>query len=140
MIIEPKDPRLHLHHCPSRPAAPPMSSARSTMSWSRARSRPGRAACSCSAAPRATGLASRIVTTFGSDADTVGVSFEKRASGSQDRFSAGWYNNRAFEHRAKAAGRVAVTVEGDAFSDAVKAEAIAGDQAPISARSIMIVY
>lgn len=69
------------------------------------------------------GLASRIVTTFGSDADTVGVSFE-REPGEAKTASAGWYNNRAFELRAKAAGRLAVTIEGDAFSDAVKAEAI----------------
>ncbi|KRA46188.1 enoyl-ACP reductase FabV [Devosia sp. Root635] len=69
------------------------------------------------------GLASRIVTTFGSDADTVGVSFE-REPGETKPASAGWYNNRAFENRARAAGRKAVTIEGDAFSDAVKAEAI----------------
>jgi enoyl-[acyl-carrier protein] reductase/trans-2-enoyl-CoA reductase (NAD+) len=69
------------------------------------------------------GLASRIVNTFGSDADTVGVSFE-RAPTPEKTASAGWYNNRAFEHRAKAAGRVAVTIEGDAFSDAIKAEAV----------------
>ncbi|MBU1306490.1 MAG: trans-2-enoyl-CoA reductase family protein, partial [Alphaproteobacteria bacterium] len=69
------------------------------------------------------GLASRIVTTFGSNADSVGVSFE-REPGEAKTASAGWYNNRAFEQRAKAAGRVAVTIEGDAFSDAVKAEAI----------------
>ncbi len=50
------------------------------------------------------GLASRIVTTFGSDADTVGVSFE-REPGETKPASAGWYNNRAFENRARAAGR-----------------------------------
>lgn len=70
------------------------------------------------------GLASRIVTTFGSGADTVGVSFE-REPGEAKPASAGWYNNRAFENRARAAGRKAVTIEGDAFSDAVKAETIA---------------
>jgi enoyl-[acyl-carrier protein] reductase/trans-2-enoyl-CoA reductase (NAD+) len=69
------------------------------------------------------GLASRIVTTFGSNADTVGVSFE-REPGETKPASAGWYNNRAFENRARAAGRKAVTIEGDAFSDAVKAETI----------------
>jgi len=69
------------------------------------------------------GLASRIVTTFGSDADTVGVSFE-REPGEAKPASAGWYNNRAFENRARAAGRKAITIEGDAFSDAVKAETI----------------
>jgi enoyl-[acyl-carrier protein] reductase/trans-2-enoyl-CoA reductase (NAD+) len=69
------------------------------------------------------GLASRIVTTFGSGADTVGVSFE-REPGETKPASAGWYNNRAFENRARAAGAKAVTIEGDAFSDAVKAETI----------------
>lgn len=69
------------------------------------------------------GLASRIVTTFASGADTVGVSFE-REPGESKTASAGWYNNRAFERRARAAGRIAVTVEGDAFSDAGKAETI----------------
>jgi enoyl-[acyl-carrier protein] reductase / trans-2-enoyl-CoA reductase (NAD+) len=69
------------------------------------------------------GLASRIVNTFGSAADTVGVSFE-RPPAENKTASAGWYNNRAFEQRAAAAGRKAVTIEGDAFSDAIKAEAI----------------
>ncbi len=69
------------------------------------------------------GLASRIVTTFGSDADTVGVSFEREPAENRPA-SAGWYNNRAFENRARAAGRKAVTIEGDAFSDAIKAETI----------------
>ena len=69
------------------------------------------------------GLASRIVNTFGSDADTVGVSFERPPAETKPA-SAGWYNNRAFENRAKAAGRTAVTIEGDAFSDAIKAETI----------------
>jgi enoyl-[acyl-carrier protein] reductase/trans-2-enoyl-CoA reductase (NAD+) len=70
------------------------------------------------------GLASRIVTTFGSGADTVGVSFE-REPGETKPASAGWYNNRAFENRARAAGSKAVTIEGDAFSNEVKAETIA---------------
>ncbi|MBJ3783204.1 enoyl-ACP reductase FabV [Devosia sediminis] len=69
------------------------------------------------------GLASRIVTTFGSGADTVGVSFE-REPGETKPASAGWYNNRAFENRARAAGSKAVTIEGDAFSDEVKAQTI----------------
>lgn len=70
------------------------------------------------------GLASRIVNTFGSNADTVGVSFE-REPGETKTASPGWYNNRAFEKRAKAAGRVAITVEGDAYSNEIKADTIA---------------
>jgi len=69
------------------------------------------------------GLASRIVTTFGSGADTVGVSFEREPSETKPA-SAGWYNNRAFENRARAAGSKAVTIEGDAFSNEVKAQTI----------------
>ncbi|MCS6760043.1 MAG: trans-2-enoyl-CoA reductase family protein [Candidatus Devosia euplotis] len=84
------------------------------------------------------GLASRIVTTFGAGADTIGVSFEKPPAESKTA-SAGWYNNRAFEQRAKAAGRLAITVEGDAFSDAIKAQTI--EQIRNSAGQIdLIVY
>lgn len=84
------------------------------------------------------GLASRIVTTFGSGADTVGVSFE-REPGETKTASAGWYNNRAFEKRAAAAGRIAVTIEGDAFSDAIKAETIAAIKAKLG-QVDMVVY
>lgn len=70
------------------------------------------------------GLASRIVATFGGGADTVGVSFEKEPTETKTA-SAGWYNNRAFEAEARAAGRKAVTLDGDAFSDEMKAKVIA---------------
>ncbi|MES2340611.1 MAG: enoyl-ACP reductase FabV [Pseudomonadota bacterium] len=69
------------------------------------------------------GLASRIVATFGGGADTVGVSFEKAPSETKTA-SAGWYNNRAFEAEAAKAGRKAVTLDGDAFSDEMKAATI----------------
>ncbi len=83
------------------------------------------------------GLASRIVTTFGFGADTVGVSFE-REPGEAKPASAGWYNNRAFENRARAAGRKAVTIEGDAFSDAVKAETIAAIKANLGQVDLIV--
>jgi enoyl-[acyl-carrier protein] reductase/trans-2-enoyl-CoA reductase (NAD+) len=70
------------------------------------------------------GLASRIVTTFGGGADTVGVSFERSPAETRTA-SAGWYNNRAFEAEAKSAGRKAVTLDGDGFSDATKDETVA---------------
>lgn len=65
------------------------------------------------------GLASRIVATFGCGADTLGVSFEK-APADNKTATAGWYNNIAFEEAARAAGRYAQTIDGDAFSDAMK--------------------
>jgi enoyl-[acyl-carrier protein] reductase/trans-2-enoyl-CoA reductase (NAD+) len=70
------------------------------------------------------GLGSRIVSTFACGADTVGVSFEKEPTESKTA-TAGWYNNRAFEQEAKRAGRKAITLDGDAFSDEMKAQAIA---------------
>lgn len=69
------------------------------------------------------GLASRIISTFSSDADTIGVFFEKPASDNRTA-SAGWYNTAAFEVAAKKAGRYAKSINGDAFSDAIKKQTI----------------
>jgi len=69
------------------------------------------------------GLASRIVAAFGSGAATLGLSFEKAPEADRTA-TAGWYNNRAFEARARAAGLYAETLDGDAFSDQMKAQVI----------------
>jgi enoyl-[acyl-carrier protein] reductase / trans-2-enoyl-CoA reductase (NAD+) len=69
------------------------------------------------------GLASRIVAAFGGGADTLGVSFEKPPAENKTA-TAGWYNNIAFEEAAGAAGRYARTLDGDAFSDEMKARVI----------------
>lgn len=70
------------------------------------------------------GLASRINACFGMGADTVGVFFERPAS--DDRTAtAGWYNTAAFEREARAAGYVAESINGDAFSDEIKAQTLA---------------
>lgn len=69
------------------------------------------------------GLASRIVSTFSSDADTIGVFFERPAADKRTA-SAGWYNTAAFEVAAKKAGRYAKSINGDAFSDQIKKETI----------------
>jgi enoyl-[acyl-carrier protein] reductase / trans-2-enoyl-CoA reductase (NAD+) len=65
------------------------------------------------------GLASRIVATFAGGADTIGVSLEREPAATKSG-SAGWYNNRAFEIEAQRIGRSPLTLEGDAFSDAMK--------------------
>lgn len=70
------------------------------------------------------GLASRIVATFGSGARTYGVFFE-RAPGKEKPASAGWYNTVGFEEAAAKAGYEAWSLNGDAFSDELKAQAIA---------------
>ncbi len=65
------------------------------------------------------GLATRIVTSFGGGANSIGVSFERAPC--QDRTaSAGWYNNRAFEALSNKAGLDALTIEGDAFAEDTK--------------------
>lgn len=69
------------------------------------------------------GLASRITAAFGSGADTIGVAFERPASGKRTA-TAGWYNTAFFEREAKAAGLHAESIIGDAFSDEIKAQVI----------------
>ena len=70
------------------------------------------------------GLASRIALGIGCRAATLGVSFEKGPTPSKTA-TAGWYNNRAFETAAAQSGLYAATVEGDAFSDAVREQVVA---------------
>jgi len=69
------------------------------------------------------GLASRIVATFAGGAETIGVSLEREPTEKRTG-SAGWYNNRAFEIEAQKIGRSLLTLEGDAFSDEMKADFI----------------
>jgi enoyl-[acyl-carrier protein] reductase/trans-2-enoyl-CoA reductase (NAD+) len=84
------------------------------------------------------GLASRIVSTFGSGASTIGVFFEKPAGGARTA-SAGWYNTAAFEKFAKAEGFYASSLNGDAFSDALKEQTIARIKEDLGAVD-MVVY
>ena len=69
------------------------------------------------------GLASRITSAFGSEAATIGVFFEKEPSEGKTA-SPGWYNSAAFEVEATKAGLYAKSINGDAFSNEVKAQAI----------------
>lgn len=69
------------------------------------------------------GLASRIASTYGCDAATIGVIFDKPASGSRTA-TAGWYNTAAFETFAAKDGYYAKTINGDAFSMETKQQTI----------------
>ncbi|NIJ69764.1 enoyl-ACP reductase FabV [Xanthomonas sp. 60] len=69
------------------------------------------------------GLAARITAAFGSGAATLGVFFEKPGTDTKPG-SAGWYNSAAFHKYAGQAGLYAKSINGDAFSDEVKAETI----------------
>ena len=70
------------------------------------------------------GLASRISAAFSCKAATIGIIFDKQGSESRTG-SAGWYNTAAFEKFAAEDGLYAKTINGDAFSQAVKDETIA---------------
>ena len=69
------------------------------------------------------GLSSRIATAFSHNAATLGVFFE-RPSMKGKPASAGWYNSVAFEQAAHKAGLYAKSINGDAFSDEIKAQTI----------------
>ena len=69
------------------------------------------------------GLAARITAAFGSGAATLGIFFEKPGTDTKPG-SAGWYNSAAFHKYAGQAGLYAKSINGDAFSDEVKAETI----------------
>ena len=69
------------------------------------------------------GLASRIAAAFGSDANTLGLFFEKPAT-ERKTGSAGFYNAVAFEEAARAEGLYAKSLNIDAFSNEAKEKTI----------------
>ncbi len=69
------------------------------------------------------GLSSRIAAAFGSGAGTLGLAFE-RPSEKGRTASPGWYQTQAFEKAAHKAGLFAKSLNGDAFSNELKAQAI----------------
>lgn len=69
------------------------------------------------------GLASRIAAAFGGHADTLGVMFEKEASGKRTA-TPGYYNTKAFEEFAEKEGLYAHSINGDAFSKEIKDQVI----------------
>ena len=69
------------------------------------------------------GLAARISAAFGCGADTLGVFFERPGEETKPA-TAGWYNSAAFEEFATEKGLYAKSINGDAYSDAVKQKTI----------------
>ena len=69
------------------------------------------------------GLAARITAAFGSGASTLGIFFEKPGTDTKPG-TAGWYNSAAFHKYAEQDGLYAKSINGDAFSDEVKAKTI----------------
>jgi enoyl-[acyl-carrier protein] reductase/trans-2-enoyl-CoA reductase (NAD+) len=69
------------------------------------------------------GLASRIAAAFGSGAATLGVFFERPSEEGRPA-TPGWYNTIALTQAARAAGLYAKNINGDAFSDDIKKQAL----------------
>ncbi len=69
------------------------------------------------------GLAARITAAFGSGASTLGIFFEKPGTETKPG-TAGWYNSAAFHKHAEQDGLYAKSINGDAFSDEIKAKTI----------------
>jgi len=69
------------------------------------------------------GLSSRISAAFGCGANTFGIFFERPSE--EDRTATpGWYNTNAFTTAARAQGLYAGNLNGDAFSEEIKKQAI----------------
>ncbi|AJC19498.1 enoyl-ACP reductase FabV [Pandoraea pulmonicola] len=69
------------------------------------------------------GLAARITAAFGCDAATLGVFFERAGSETKPG-TPGWYNTAAFDKFATEKGLYAKSINGDAFSNEIKAKTI----------------
>jgi len=69
------------------------------------------------------GLGSRIAAAFGSGAATLGIFFERPSEEGRPA-TPGWYNTIAFTNAARAAGLYAANINGDAFSDDIKKQAL----------------
>lgn len=69
------------------------------------------------------GLSSRIAAAFGNGAGTLGLAFERPPEKGRTA-SPGWYQTAAFERAAHKAGLWAKSLNGDAFSESMKTEAI----------------
>jgi enoyl-[acyl-carrier protein] reductase/trans-2-enoyl-CoA reductase (NAD+) len=69
------------------------------------------------------GLASRIAATYACGAATIGIMYEKPAS-ERRTATPGWYNTKAFEEMAAEDGYYAKSINGDAFTNDIKAQTI----------------
>jgi enoyl-[acyl-carrier protein] reductase/trans-2-enoyl-CoA reductase (NAD+) len=69
------------------------------------------------------GLASRIAAAFGSGAATLGIFFERPSEEGRSA-TPGWYNTIAATQAAHSAGLYAKNLNGDAFSDDIKRQAL----------------
>ncbi|MCL9783193.1 trans-2-enoyl-CoA reductase family protein [Vibrio sp. S4M6] len=85
------------------------------------------------------GLSARIALTFAGNAETIGVSLE-RAPTANRTGSAGWYNNLAFKHHAEKSGKLAINIQGDAFSEDVREQVIEAIETYFEGEVDLVIY
>ncbi|MCC2521292.1 enoyl-ACP reductase FabV [Vibrio coralliilyticus] len=86
------------------------------------------------------GLASRIALTFGgAEADTISVSFEREPS-EKSLGSAGYFNNAFFKKHAQKEGRLAINIQGDAFSPQTKSEVVEAIETYFEGEVDLVIY
>jgi enoyl-[acyl-carrier protein] reductase/trans-2-enoyl-CoA reductase (NAD+) len=85
------------------------------------------------------GLATRIAAAFGCGAKTIGVAFERPGT-AEKCASAGWYNTAAFHREARKAGIDAWSLNGDAFSTAMKDQVIALAKEKLGGKFDLVIY
>ncbi len=86
------------------------------------------------------GLAARIALTFGgANADTIGISFERGPS-EKGVGSAGYFNNLAFKKFAEREGHIAVNINGDVFSDAVREQVVEAIETYFEGEVDLVIY
>lgn len=83
------------------------------------------------------GLSTRVASAFSHDAATLGVFYERPSINGKPA-SAGWYNSVAFEKAAHEAGLYAASINGDAFSDEIKAQTIERIQADLGQVDLVV--
>jgi enoyl-[acyl-carrier protein] reductase/trans-2-enoyl-CoA reductase (NAD+) len=83
------------------------------------------------------GLASRVAAAFGSGAATLGIFFERPSEEGRPA-TPGWYNTIALTKAAHAAGLYARNINGDAFSDDIKRQAIEAIRADLGQVDLVI--
>lgn len=84
------------------------------------------------------GLASRITVAFGMGAATIGVLFDKEATGKRTA-TPGFYNTKTFDAAARAEGLYTKSINGDAFSVEIKEQVIAAIKEDLG-KVDMVVY
>ncbi len=85
------------------------------------------------------GLATRIALAYGAGAATMGLAFEKEATGKRTA-TPGWYNSEAFSEACAKDGIKEVSLNGDAFSNEAKTDVIEKAKTFFDGKIDLVIY